>query len=146
MRSTYAVTVSPSPDDTFAYLADVGNEIHWRSSIVGSRYIGADSPRVGLAGETDVEMGPRSLTMRWKIVAFDAEDRFVAWELDGDPWNGGGSYRVERTPAGATRVTGTLAVRLRGVARLLEPIVAVQFRRGLRADLNRLAGRLPALL
>lgn len=142
MRTTHRVPVSTAPDDVFAYLADVANEVHWRSSIVGSRYVDGTTPAIGRAGETDVEMGPRALTMRWVVTAFDPDARFVAWELDGDPWNGGGSYRVDADGKGA-RITGTLEVRLQGAARLLEPIVGLSFRRGLRADLARLAQLLP---
>lgn|GEM_PF-7071130 len=47
--------------------------------------------------------------------------------------------------AGCT-IGGALEVRLKGAARLLEPLVGLQFRRGLRSDLDRLAGLLPSLV
>ena len=138
MHTSHAVTLDRSPDVVFAYLSDVRNEAAWRSSITGSRYVGADGPKLGVTGETDVEMGGRALTMRWTISGFSPGDRFVAWVLDGDPWHGGGSYRV--TPAqGGSTVAARLDVRVRGVARLLEPVLWFAFRRGLRDDLARLA-------
>lgn len=141
MRTAFSIDVDLPTDRVFAYLADVANETQWRQSIVGSRYVGATAPALGVDGETDVAMGPKSLTMRWTISEFDA-GRHVAWRLDGDPWRGGGSYTVEAVGAG-TRVRATLEVRLKGAARIMEPLIGLQLRGGLRADLRRLATLLP---
>lgn len=143
MRTSHTVASSVAADAVFAYLSDVANEVHWRQSIVGSRYVGAEHPAVGVDGETDVAMGSKSLTMRWTITEFG--DRHVAWRLDGEPWNGGGSYTVTATADGCL-LRGALEVRLKGAARLLEPLVGLQFRRGLRGDLARLAELLPRLV
>ena len=142
MHTSHAVALQRSADDVFAYLSDVRNEVAWRSSIVGSRYLGADGPGVGVDGETDVELNGRALTMRWTVTEFSPPDRFVKWELDGEPWHGGGSYRVTPVPDGC-RVQARLDVRVKGAARLLEPVLWFAFRRGLRDDLARLAGVLP---
>jgi len=75
--------------------------------------------------------------MKWTITDL-VEGEYVAWRLDGNPWNGGGSYRVLPC-AGGAEVRASLEVRLRGLARAFEPVVGLQFRRGLRADLDRLA-------
>lgn len=124
----------------FDFLSDVANETQWRQSIVGSRYVDADLPSVGTLGETDVSMGSRSLTMRWTVTEL-IDGEYVAWRLDGNPWNGGGSYRVVPR-AGGCEVRASLEVRLKGLARAFEPVVGFQFRRGLRADLDRLVGHL----
>jgi len=132
----HAVQVERSAKAVFDFLADVSNETKWRQSIVGSRYIDADLPAIGVEGETDVSMGSKSLTMRWTVTEL-VDGEYVAWRLDGNPWNGGGSYRVLSDDNGAV-VQGCLEVRLKGAARVLEPIVGLQFRRGLRSDLDRL--------
>jgi hypothetical protein len=132
----HAVQVERPAKAVFDFLADVSNETKWRQSIVGSRYINADLPAIGVEGETDVSMGSKSLTMRWTVTEL-VDGEYVAWRLDGNPWNGGGSYRVLSDDNGAV-VQGCLEVRLKGAARVLEPIVGLQFRRGLRSDLDRL--------
>lgn len=132
----HAVQVERPAKAVFDFLADVSNETKWRQSIVGSRYIDADLPAIGVEGETDVSMGSKSLTMRWTVTEL-VDGEYVAWRLDGNPWNGGGSYRVLSGDNGAV-VQGCLEVRLKGAARVLEPIVGLQFRRGLRSDLDRL--------
>ena len=142
MHTSHTVTLDRSADDVFAFLSDVRNEVAWRSSIVGSRYVDVDGPELGAAGATDVEMRGRGLTMRWTITDFSPPERLVAWELDGEPWHGGGSYRVVPLPNGCW-VTARLVVRVKGVARPLEPVLWFAFRRGLRDDLARLATVLP---
>ncbi|MGX1701827.1 SRPBCC family protein [Microbacterium sp. NPDC055357] len=137
----HAVHVERPAKAVFDFLADVSNETKWRQSIVGSRYVDADLPAIGVDGETDVSMGSRSLTMKWTVTEL-IDGEYVAWRLDGNPWNGGGSYRVLPDEKGAA-VQGCLEVRLKGLARLLEPIVGLQFRRGLRSDLDRLVCVLP---
>ncbi len=132
----HAVQVERPAKAVFDFLADVSNETKWRQSIVGSRYIDADLPAIGVEGETDVSMGSKSLTMRWTVTEL-VDGEYVAWRLDGNPWNGGGSYRVLPRSDGS-EVRASLEVRLKGLARVFEPIIGLQFRRGLRADLGRL--------
>lgn len=141
MRTSHAIEVPLEASRVFAYLSDVTNEVEWRQSIVGSRYVDAAAPALGVDGETDVAMGPKSLTMRWTITEF-AEGTHVAWRLDGDPWHGGGSYTVTPTAEGA-RILAALEVRLSGAARVMEPLLGLQLRKGLRGDLRRLEALLP---
>lgn len=136
MKSQYSITVGLPAERCFAYLAVVANETQWRQSIVGSRYLGTEAAAVGVLGETDVSMGSKSITMAWQIVEFEP-GRSVAWRLDGDPWNGGGGYRVEARGE-ETVITAALEVRVTGIARVLEPLLGMQFGRGLRNDLRRL--------
>lgn len=136
MRTTRKVRLNRQSSEVFDFLAHVENEIQWRQSIVGSRYVDADLPEIGARGETDVSMGSKSLTMRWTVTDV-LEGEYVAWRLDGNPWNGGGSYRVLPCENGC-EVVASLEVRLKGLARAFEPLVGFQFRRGLRADLDRL--------
>lgn len=143
MRTSHAILVPVTAERAFSFLSDVTNETRWRQSIIGSRYVDAAQPALGVHGETDVAMGSRELTMRWVITDFVAGHR-VAWQLDGDPWFGGGGYTVAPDAAGA-RIEAALEVRLKGVARLFEPVIGFSLRRGLRADLKRLAALLPSV-
>ena len=136
MRASSRLQVNQSAASVYSFLADVSNETLWRQSIVGSRYVDADAPELGVHGQTDVQMGSRALTMSWEISHLTVGE-YVAWRLDGNPWHGGGSYRV--TPVGAgCEIEACLEVRLRGIARVLEPVIGFSFGRGLRADLVRL--------
>ena len=143
MKTMHAIDTPLDADRVFGFLADVRNEIHWRESVVGSRYVGASAPAVGVEGETDVAMGPKSLTMKWAIIDY-SDGRTVAWRLDGDPWAGGGRYTVTAVPGGS-RVEAQLEVRLSGAARVFGPLMGVQLRGGLRSDLRRLGEMLPQM-
>lgn len=141
MKTTHKVQLRQVPEVVFDYLAHVAHESQWRQSIVGSRYVGADRPTVGTHGETDVSMGGKSLTMRWTVTDL-TEGEYVAWRLDGNPWNGGGSYWVVPNDDGC-EIRVSLEVRLKGLARAFEPLIGFQFRRGLQADLERLVRQFP---
>jgi hypothetical protein len=138
VRTSHHIVVPVGASEVFAYLSDVRNEIHWRESVVGSRYIDADAPAVGVDGETIAEMGSQGVTMRWVISEFEPGE-FVAWTLDGEPWRGGGSYRVTPMPEGS-RIEAALTVRVKPHLRILEPVLWFAFRKGLRGDLARLGG------
>lgn len=138
MRTSHRIDVPIDAAEVFAYLADVRNEIHWRESVVGSRYVDAEAPAVGVEGETIAEMGSQGVTMRWTVSEL-VPGEFVAWTLDGEPWRGGGSYRVTPTSEGS-RVEAVLTVRVKPHLRILEPVLWFAFRKGLRGDLARLAG------
>lgn len=136
VKTRHSVVVASDAATVFDFLSDVANETRWRRSIVGSRYLDAAHPAIGVEGQTDVEMGSKALTMSWTVTAFTPGE-YVAWTLDGDPWHGGGSYRVRAHTEGAV-VEATLEVRLKGAARLFEPVIGLSLRRGLRSDLARL--------
>lgn len=137
MRTSHHIEVPVAASEAFAYLADVRNEIDWRESVVGSRYVDADAPDMGVEGETVAEMGGNGVVMRWVITGY-LPGEFVAWTLDGEPWSGGGSYRVAPTETGC-RVEAALTVRVKPHLRVLEPVLWFAFRKGLRGDLARLA-------
>jgi carbon monoxide dehydrogenase subunit G len=140
MRAVGTIRVERDPEEVFDFLELVEHETSWRQSVTGSRYVDTARPTVGTAGETVVSMGSRTVRMAWTVVEL-APGRRVAWELDGDPWRGGGSYSV--APAeGGTTVTAELAVRLHGITRAAEPLLWLQFRNGLRGDLRRLKQRM----
>lgn len=140
MRAVGTIRIERDPEDVFDFLETVEHETSWRRSVTGSRYVDAARPAVGTAGETVASMGSRTVRMAWTVVAL-VPGRHVAWELDGDPWFGGGSYTVAGSDGGTT-VTAELAVRLHGIMRAAEPLLWVQFHRGLRSDLRRLKQRM----
>ena len=51
VRTRHHILVPARAEDVFAYLSDVRNEILWRESIVGSRYLDADAPALGVEGD-----------------------------------------------------------------------------------------------
>ena len=106
IRLDRAVSVSSSPDDTFAYIADFANVESWDPGVIESRQI-SPGP-VGVGTEYDVVarfMGARA-PMRYRVVRWDAPTQVelhgrastlaavdrISFEPDGD---GGTRVRYE---------------------------------------------------
>lgn len=140
MRAVGTIRVEREPREVFDFLELVEHETSWRQSVTGSQYVDATRPAVGAVGETIASMGSRSVRMGWTVIALEPGRR-VAWELDGDPWLGGGSYTVAASGGGST-VTAELTIGLHGVMRAAEPLLWLPFRKGLRDDLRRLKQRM----
>lgn len=138
MRARASIALPLPAAAVFDYLEEVGNEIHWRQSVVESRYTAEQPVNLGTTGLTVVEMGGKRVEMTWRIHEFVPGTR-VAWTLTGGPWLGGGGYTVQPSDEEGCRVTAEIEIRLRGVLRLLEPILGMTIGRGLRADLVRLS-------
>lgn len=135
MKTAHSVSVPTSVGRTFTFLSHTQNELQWRGSVEASRYLGANSPGVGVHGKTVA--GPHSVAVHWVITNFEP-GASLSWKLDGDPWSGGGTYVVTADERGS-RVRASVVIRLKGIARLAEPILWVRSRRELREDLRRLA-------
>ncbi|PWB97294.1 SRPBCC family protein [Salinibacterium hongtaonis] len=143
MKKIRTVAVDRDPASVFAFLARIENEALWRSSVTESSYEGAGGgdyakiePAVGLSGWTRANLAGRTIRLRWKIAAVEAGE-YLAWRFDGQPWQGGGSYRIEPCGTGS-KITAALVIRGRGAAAALEPLLALRLRRALHADLDRL--------
>lgn len=135
MKTVHSISVPTSVGKTFAFLAHTQNEQRWRGSVEASRYLGANGPGVGVHGKTVA--GPHSVAVHWVITDFEP-GASLTWKLDGDPWRGGGTYVVTADGRGS-RVRAAIVIRLRGLARLAEPILWARSRRELREDLRRLS-------
>ncbi len=85
MRASSRLQVNQSAASVYSFLADVSNETLWRQSIVGSRYVDADAPELGVHGQTDVQMGSRALTMSWEISHLTVGE-YVAWRPCSARW------------------------------------------------------------
>jgi hypothetical protein len=143
MRARASIRLPLPAAAVFAHLEEVGNEVRWRQSVVESRYTAEPPIRIGTTGLTIVEMGGKRVEMTWRIREFTPGSR-VAWTLTGGPWLGGGGYTVQSSTEAASTVVAEIEIRLRGVLRLLEPILGITVGRGLRTDLRQLSAVLQA--
>ena len=115
------------PAEAFAYLADVERFAEWDPSIVRSTRVEGSAPGPDSAYDIEVKNGPRTVTLRYRTIAWDpprrlvlrAESRLLC-SLD--------EIRVEPRDDGS-RVTYDATLTLKGVARLLDPALGILFRR-----------------
>jgi carbon monoxide dehydrogenase subunit G len=141
-----AVTTDWTPEQAFAYLADARNFAEWdpgteESSLVGGSTTG-DAPGPGTTYDVRVHVGPPTVTLHYETVCHEPPHRVTlravhpVMELVDD-------ITVDVVD-GATTVTYDATVTMRGVARVLGPLVDRGFAKtaakgadGLRARLAR---------
>ena len=135
----FTVTVSEdimrSPGEVFAFAGDYRNDPAWRTGVAEMVLVGASSPTVGVrTQETMRSMGRTAVTVA-EITAF-AESRTGFRSISG-PVPCEGTRDFVSTTSG-TRMTYSLTLRPKGFLRLIEPLLAVVFRKQVAGDMRRL--------
>lgn len=121
----------PAPVDpatAFAYLADFTNTVGWDPQIDTGRRLDDGPIALGSAFEVDFRMGARTIPLTYTITEFAAPTRVVL-ETRGWWYRGRDAVSVTTLSDGATQVTWDATFALRGPLRLLDPLLAVGFRR-----------------
>lgn len=140
------LTVPVPPAVAFAYVADFTNTVDWDPQIDAASRRG-DGP-VGLGTDFDIQLrlGSRHVPMTYTITAHEP-DAHVVLETSGSWYRGRDDVRVRPGADGGSVVTWDATFALRGPLVVLEPLLAVGFRRtaakavaGLAAALRGLAG------
>ncbi len=125
-------TIARTPADVFAFVADVANDVKWRTGVTDAGL--STEPPLALGSEGYARAGKTVTT--WKVVDF-AEPTAVAWELTSGPFAGNGGYQLE--PAGDhTRFTLVADVTPEGWYRFLGPLFQRMGRRQNKADVEQL--------
>ena len=132
MDMSATTVIARSPADVFAFVSDVGNDVHWRTGVSEAGFTTEPPLQVGsegydLAGKTRAT---------WRVVAFD-ESSAVDWVLTSGPFGGTGGYHVEPEDSG-TRFTLVADVEPKGAYRLLGPLFARMGRKQNQSDVERL--------
>jgi len=129
----------------FAYVADFTNTQDWDPMIVAAVRRDDGPLRVGSTFEVALQFGTRTIPMAYTITEFRPDERVVL-ETSGWWYRGRDDVHV-RPAAQGSEVSWDAMFRLRGPLRLLDPLLAVGFRRtarlavaGLRAALTALPG------
>jgi hypothetical protein len=137
-------TVPVAPATAFAYVADFTNTRDWDPMIDAATRRDAGSLRVGSSFEVALRIGSRTVPLVYTITELRPDERVV---LETSGWWYRGRDDVSVRPSGEGSTIGWDATfALRGPLMLLDPILAVGFRRtatlavaGLRTALTALA-------
>ena len=126
-KYTTSMTTPWPPDKAFAYLADVRNFAEWDPGVVNVDAPIGQVPSVGAAYDVAVKTGPRSMTLRYEVLEFEAPARLLLRArtrtlLSVD------EIRVRPGGAGSI-VTYDAELTLRGTARIFAPMLALAFGR-----------------
>lgn len=138
-RTTIASTMTA--DDALAYLADFTSAATWDPSVVEARRLDDGPIAVGARFHIVSRTNGRDVPLEYEIVALDATG--VVLRAESRLLTSVDTITV-RPAAGGSTVTYDADLALRGVARLLDPLLALVFRRmarrataGLRTALHR---------
>lgn len=131
-----SVEIERTPEEVFAYLADLSRQIEWQESLV-SATVETDGPtRVGTRVTHRRQVGPRIMESTSEITAYDPPRLLSFRTLDG-PIRARGSGRVEPTQSGS-RVNLELDFSGRGLGKLMLPMVRRQAARQVVTDHQKL--------
>ena len=136
-------TIERSADVVWAYAADITRHPEWMG-VIDAKVISGNPTDVGAMGRETIRVGPRRYAAEFVVSASDPA-KLIEWRVAGVvPFRG--EVRLELEPLGprSTRATYSGAVRMTGLWRLLEPMMAREVRSSEAAELRRLKGVLEA--
>jgi uncharacterized membrane protein len=141
VRVVGSVEINRPADQVWAYVADYGNDTSWRA---GVRQMHPSQPGPARVGVTTHErLRLLGLTFRTDASIDRVQaGRLLEWHAHDRQKQLRGGRLVEPTGQGSCRFTEVLEVRLLGLLRPLEPLVAWLLHRQAAADLRRLKLRL----
>jgi carbon monoxide dehydrogenase subunit G len=113
-------------EEAFAFVGDFANAQVWDPGVETSRNATGSPVGVGTRYDLIVIFGDRRLPMTYEVTAFDPPRRVVLHGT-GSTVTAVDDIRFEPTSSG-TRIHYTADLRLRGVARIIEPLLIGRFR------------------
>ena len=136
MRLRHVVAIAAPPQEVFEWIADPERARRWQPDVAGG-YVTHHEP--GMVGTRFVEVladDRGRVEMRGQITAFEP-GRTMAVRLEGAGMTVTARYDVRPHPMGS-EVIAQQSVALRGLGRLVEPLVRRRVAARARADLQRL--------
>lgn len=134
-------TIARSPDDVWTYAADILRHPEWMS-VSDARILEGPGTRAGARGRERMRLGPFAWDVEFEVTEA-VPGRRIVWEtVEGAPFDLAVSLDLEPVSATSTRARYGADVRLRGLWRLLGPIVAMETKAGPARELGRLKAQL----
>ena len=140
MEFEQSVVIKRPVEEVFAFLEDPGNETQWQRGLVESRQTSPGPLGVGATGRDVRRFMGRQIITVWEVTEYRPPEMYGFRVVKG-PVPFEGAYTFERVPEG-TRVVMTARAEMRGLSRLMTPIIV----RSGRSQYQRDFGTLKALL
>ncbi len=77
-RYVVSVRTARSPEDAFAYMADLSNFAEWDPGVVSAALAVGEEPALGSAYDIEVKSVGGTMTLRYELTEFEAPNRYVA--------------------------------------------------------------------
>lgn len=127
MKIQRTVETPAALSSVFAYLSDFTTTTQWDPGTVETTRVSGDGG-VGTVYHNVSEFNGRRSELRYEVVDLQPERR-VALHGEGKSVTADDLMELESLPAGGTRVTYTADIRLKGVLRLVEPLLGGAFKK-----------------
>ena len=134
-------TIARSADEVFAYAADIERHPEWMT-VTDALVLDGPGTRTGARGRERVRFGPFGWDVELEVAEATAGRRIVWKAVDGAPFDLAVSLDLESEGLTSTKATYGADIRLRGLWRLLGPMVAMEGKAGPERELRRLKAHL----
>ncbi len=129
-------TIARSADDVWTYAADILRHPDWMG-VTDARILRGQGSEIGARGRERLVLGP----FRWDVefeVSEAVPGRRIVWRAVSGPLQGEVALDLAAVGPSSTRATYGAAMRLRGLWRLLTPLVVMEGKAGQARELQRL--------
>jgi Polyketide cyclase / dehydrase and lipid transport len=134
-------TIARSADDVWAYAADILRHPEWMG-VTNARLVDGTGHSVGTRAIEQMKLGPRTVDVEF-TVAESIPAKRLRWKVAGrSPLAGDVTLELDAFAADRTHAVWSGSIGLKGLWRLLEPLMASEVREGEAAELRRLKANL----
>lgn len=143
IRIEASTQISRPRDQVFEYLTAFENLPQWQTGVIESKTLSDGPVRVGYQFEETAKVGPWKLKNVCTVTDVKTNERFAFEAKSSGPLDYEGSFSLQPV-AGGTRLTLNGSAQLKGLWRLLQPILAGDLRKESRQELETLKRLLDA--
>lgn len=141
-RITETLVVPRTPEESFDHVADFTTTEEWDPGVASARRLDAGPLGVGARFEVQLRLGPRTVPLTYEITSYDRPTRVVLTTV-------GRIHRGQddvtfRPAVGGTEITWDATFAVRGPGALVDPLLAVGFRKAGKAAVAGLSDSLGA--
>ena len=114
-----------SPDEAFAYMADLNNFARWDPGVDAVDQVEGDGPGPDASFDVDVKVAGRTVTLRYDTVSYDPPTSVVAY-AESSVLTSRDTITVEPDGSGSI-VTYDAVLKLKGLLGLADPLLGLSF-------------------
>lgn len=129
--------IERSANDVWAYASDIVRHAEWMT-VTDARVVRGDGSHVGERGRERLRFGPFSWDVEFEVTEAEPGRRIVWKSVRGGPFELAVTLDLEPTGPSSTKARYGADIRLRGLWRLLSPMVAMEAKAGPARELQRL--------
>jgi uncharacterized protein YndB with AHSA1/START domain len=144
IRYESSITIDRPPDRTFEFLLDPAHHRDWMTDVTELETLTDGPPGVGSRFRYGIQKGSKHWTLTMRIGDYRPGELVRYQTEPGGPFDWDATFRLEPAADGATRVISFGEMRLKGLMRLIEPLMAGEVRAGEAGELVALKRSLEA--